>query len=107
MDPLRYLGSNISPGTMPAAIPGAVMGSGSPSLGGLGGIPSMSPPPGAIPGPPSPFMPPGFGAPSPADQKFEAVTQQDGSILLHVKNPDGSLGPAVKIVNPIKPKSIG
>jgi hypothetical protein len=103
MDPLRYLGSNISPGTMPAAVPGAMAGQATPSLS----LPSASLPPGAVPGTPSPFMPPGFGAPGPQDAKYEAITQQDGSIVLHLKNPDGSLGPAVKIINPIKPRSIG
>lgn len=53
-------------------------------------------PPGAIagPGPLPGLMPP--GAPKPPE--YVAVTQEDGSVLLHVKNPDGSLGPAKKIV---------
>lgn len=35
---------------------------------------------------------------TPPPPQYETVTQSDGSILLHIKNPDGSLGPAVKIV---------
>lgn len=49
----------------------------------------------------------GFSDPNdPTAAQYSAVTQADGSILLHLKNPDGSLGPAVKIINPIKPKSV-
>jgi hypothetical protein len=45
-----------------------------------------------------------LGMDDPSSQQFSAVTQADGSILLHIKNADGSLGPAVKIINPIKPR---
>ena len=34
----------------------------------------------------------------PADIKYQAVTQEDGTVLLHVLKPDGQLGPIVKIV---------
>lgn len=90
--------------------------------GGLGSAPSM---PGALPGlgRPGTVMPPGAmpmmpaggppglpsfgGMPSPDDPaaaQYVAVTQSDGSILLHMKLPDGTTGPAVKIINAIKPK---
>lgn len=83
--------------TMPAAVPGsgsmadlmsAPMGGGappqqaSPAIGG--GLPGM-------PGTPNP-------------DQYATTTQQDGSILLHLKLPDGSLGPVVKIIEPIKPR---
>lgn len=103
MDPLRYLGANISPGTMPAAVPGAMSAAASPSLN----LPSVPLPPGAIPGAPSPFLSPLMGPPDPSAMKYEAVTQSDGSVLLHIKNPDGSLGPALKIINAPKPSSVG
>lgn len=78
---------------MPSAVPGL----GSPTLPGLSG-PGM---PGAV------ASPMGFGAAGdPTSAQYVAVTQADGSILLHIKNADGSLGPAVKIVNPIKPKTV-
>lgn len=104
---MRYLTGNAQPGTMPAAVPGALPSSLGPlpPLGGGGGgnmgVPSQPLPAGAIPGAPSPFLPP--AAPGPDSMKYEAVTQADGSILLHLKNPDGSLGPAVKIINAPKP----
>jgi hypothetical protein len=50
---------------------------------------------------------PGVEMADPAGRQYEAVTQEDGSILLHMKNPDGSKGPAVKIINPIKPRQPG
>lgn len=44
------------------------------------------------------------GAPSQAEvhPEYGTTTQQDGSILLHLKNHDGSLGPVVKVIPPIK-----
>lgn len=102
MNALRYLGA-ATPGTMPAAVPGAGPSSVGQLPSPLPGPAAMSqlPPPGAIPGNPS-LLPPMSLAPGPADQKYEAVTQVDGSILLHLKNPDGSLGPAIQIVKPPK-----
>ena len=85
--------SPVAPGTMPAGVPG------------------FGQAPGVWPGPPASsgqdfsapgLMPPGAG---PDASQYEAVTQADGSILLHLKNSDGSLGPAVRIINPIKPKA--
>lgn len=35
---------------------------------------------------------------TPADMQYQAVTQEDGTVLLHVLKPDGQLGPVVKIV---------
>lgn len=47
---------------------------------------------------------PGAGAPPPPPPPpdYGTTTQEDGSILLHLKNPDGSLGPIVKVLPPIK-----
>lgn len=85
------------PGTMPSAIPNA------PSAGG--------PPPGAMPhaGPslsalaaimqrPTGGLNAAQGPPPPP--QYVATTQEDGSILLRIKNPDGSVGPVVKILPP-------
>jgi hypothetical protein len=35
----------------------------------------------------------------PSAQQYAAKTQQDGTVLLHLLMPDGSLGPAVKIIS--------
>jgi len=35
---------------------------------------------------------------SPAEMQYQAVTQEDGTVLLHVVKPEGGLGPVVKIV---------
>jgi len=104
---LNYLGSGIGPGTMPAAVPGAsqiadtlgaIQGRGAPPPSIAGAIRPAMPMTGAgVPG----LMPP--VPPEPSEVKYEAVTQQDGTVLLHIKNPDGSLGPAVKIINAVKP----
>lgn len=61
--------------------------------------------------PPMGGMPPGMpmpGAMTPADMQYETQTQADGTVLLFVKNPDGSRGPAVRIVPaPKQPKQPG
>jgi hypothetical protein len=42
-------------------------------------------------------------APAPAPPpKYQAITQGDGSILLHIQLPNGQLGPIVKVLPPIK-----
>lgn len=85
MGGLNYLGgSGAGPGTMPAGIPG---------FGPQGGQPGPS-----MPG----MMPPGTN--DPASQQWQAVTQSDGSVLLHMKLPDGSLGPVVQVIAPPKSK---
>jgi hypothetical protein len=38
----------------------------------------------------------------PPPPEYVNETQADGSILLRMKNPDGSVGPAVKIISPPK-----
>jgi hypothetical protein len=53
------------------------------------------------------FGMPAAGMIDPAGRQYEAITQEDGSVLLHMKNPDGTRGPAVKIVPPIKPRNPG
>jgi hypothetical protein len=91
---LDYLGSGTGGGqTMPAAVPG----SGRPLSPMMDDVRATAPVP-SLPG----LMPPGLAGN--ASPEYQAVTQQDGSILLHIKNADGSLGPAVKIINPIKPR---
>jgi len=43
----------------------------------------------------------GHSGPPPLPE-YGTTTQSNGSVLLHVKNPDGSLGPVVKVIPPIK-----
>ena len=115
---LNYLGAQPGPGlSMPAGMPG----SGSPtdpmlspaaaagaSMGGGGMPPQGAPPPAAMPpapqgGVPMPGQPAGGpGMSDAAGRQYMTETQQDGSILLYLKNPDGSKGPAVKIITPPK-----
>lgn len=47
------------------------------------------------------------GGGAPDGTTYEAVTQSDGTVLLHLKLPDGTLGPAVKIVSVPSPKGGG
>jgi hypothetical protein len=87
------------PGTMPGGIPNAPPAGGpppgpmphaGPSLAALAAImqrPSGGP--NAAQGPPPP-------------PQFVAQTQEDGSVVLRVKNPDGSPGPIVKVLPPMK-----
>lgn len=44
----------------------------------------------------------GGGMPAPPKPDYGTTTQGDGSILLYIKNPDGSLGPVVKLIPPLK-----
>lgn len=69
--------------------------------------PGTMPPPGAIPGLPTPFMAANQGPQDPGDVQYKAITQSDGSVLLHMLNPDGSVGPAVKIISGVGPKQAG
>lgn len=94
---LHLMGGN----TGASSMPGSIAGFGGQSIPSSPGMPSppgaslAAPvPSGAIPGLPSPNP----MAPPTPDQ-YEAVTQADGTVLLHLKNPDGSLGPAVKIIS--------
>lgn len=107
----NYLGSGVGPGTMPAAVPGA--GQLADTMGAIKGrapVPpniaqAMQPAHGAPPiG--AGLMPPAPSPDDPSSMKYAAVTQQDGTVLLHIQNPDGSLGPAVKIINAVKPSSV-
>jgi len=103
---------------IPDALPGAPMLQGPP--GSMPAGVAEQPPAGMMPnvvqpavqGPPpglAAAMPPIGGAPlggmpgpaaplGPADMQYQAVTQEDGSVLLHLMKPDGQLGPVVKIV---------
>ena len=94
--PFQFPPSGLGGGmTMPGAVPGmGPVGIGQPGLPIAGR--QVSP----VGGGPLGML----GMDDPASQQFSAVTQADGSILLHIKNADGSLGPAVKIINPIKPR---
>jgi hypothetical protein len=91
---LNYLGSGSGgAATMPGAVPGGQV---SDSMSA--GLPAQNVPPSQL------GMLPGMGLPDPMSAQYAAVTQADGSILLHLKNPDGTLGPAVKIIEPVKPR---
>ena len=81
-----------------ATMPGAVPGGGGQLSSLPGTLPALTTG-GQLPG----MLPPEMSG-SPADQQYVAVTQEDGSIVLHLRKSDGALGPAVKIVNAIKPK---
>lgn len=107
---LNYLGAGNS-GTMPAAIPTSVPGNSKMAdlMGAVRG-PMEAPLPPELSQAIRPSLPAAGPAPipmppGPGDAKYEAVTQEDGSVLLHVKNPDGSIGPAVKIIPLIKAKT--
>ena len=91
----------------------------SPTMSGAGGgppppqgmIPSSPPPqggglpPGALPGMPSPNPSIIPEAPiDPAAMQYGTITQEDGTILLHIKKPDGSPGPVIQVI-PV-PKTI-
>ena len=105
---LNYLGSGTAPGTMPAAVPGA-----SQTADAVGPIQGRSPiapqlaaaiqnaVPVSNPGQPG-LLPPG---PQNTLPQYTAVTQEDGSILMHLNKPDGSPGPVVKVISPINPGS--
>jgi hypothetical protein len=96
-----------TPGTMPSGVPGAT-----PSPAPIPAGPPMRPAPG-IHGPSAPhanalaaILKHAAGAggtpPAPPHPEYQTVTQEDGSILLHVKLPNGGLGPVVKVLPPIK-----
>ncbi len=65
--------------------------------------------------PPTPFAappPPDMGGgitttPAAGMPEYKAITQSDGSIVIHIVSPGGILGPAVKIVPPIKQNTGG
>ncbi len=44
---------------------------------------------------------------APANPQYATETQADGTVLLRVKMPDGSMGPVVKIVSVPKPSLNG
>lgn len=105
MSMLNYLGANAAPGL---SMPGGLLGSGEPSDPlASAAAPSMGAPPPSMGGGMGPMGFPNVGMTDPAGRQYEAVTQDDGSVLLHMKNPDGSKGPAVKIIPPIKSRKPG
>ena len=96
-----------TPGTMPSGVPGAV-----PNPAPLPAGPPPRPAPG-IHGPSAPhanalaaILKHAAGAggtpPAPPHPDYVAQTQDNGSVLLHIKLPNGGLGPVVKVLPPIK-----
>jgi hypothetical protein len=57
-----------------------------------------------MPPAPYPTLP---GEVDPASLQYLTETQADGTVLMRVKNPDGSPGPVVQIVKPPAPKKGG
>lgn len=106
--PLNYLGALPGPGlSMPGAVPG-VGGPQDPALtatqaaGGMAGAPMPLPPVGA----PPVAAPDGFGpvpVTGPGDAQYDVQAQSDGTAIIFAKNPDGTRGPALKIVKLGKP----
>lgn len=101
---LNYLGSGTAPGTMPAAVPGG--GQVADTIGAIKGRAAIPPQlafaiqnamPVTNPGQPG-LTPPG---PQNTLPQYTAVTQEDGSIVMHLNRPDGSPGPIVKVIKPI------
>lgn len=95
----------------------------SPDAGSLPPVPPSAPPPMMQPPPGGMAVPQGgfngipgatgAGAPGyptlpgtvdPAKLNYTTETQQDGTVLLRVQNPDGTPGPVVQIVKPSTPK---
>lgn len=102
MNPLDYLGAGASGITAPVMPQGPLAQppmSPLPPVAMPPGSGGMGPPPGAQLGLPSLLA--GALGPEPLPEYIN-ITQEDGSVLLRIKNPDGSPGPAVKIVPPIK-----
>lgn len=109
---LNYLGPNIGPqgpvtnvlppappGTMPSGVPG-LSPSGPPPMPAIQG--RSGPPPSALAAIMN-RMPSGPAAPEPPPlPSYMAETQEDGSVLLRVANLDGSAGPIVKVLPPMK-----
>jgi hypothetical protein len=122
---LNYMGPNIGPSPVSAMLPPAAPGT-MPS-----GIPGVAPSPGPLPPQPlfhgrggqisgnihGHVTAPGAAlaailkhatsgkpgaAPPPPPPQYVATTQDDGSILLHIKGPNGEPGPVVKVIPPIK-----
>ena len=115
---LNYMGPNFGPAPVSAMLPPATPGT-IPS-----GVPGVSPNPAPLPPAPPIHAPAvqgkvsphgaaiaailrhantGLGAaPPPPPPEYGTTTQEDGSILLHIKGPNGALGPVVKVLPPIK-----
>jgi hypothetical protein len=117
---LNYLGPSIGSGPIASQLPAATPGT-MPS--GIPHVPSTSAPlpVGKLPAPapmahghaPAPAhvlaailrhaaQNPGAAPEPPPLPEYGTTTQENGSILLHLKNADGSLGPVVKVLPPIK-----
>lgn len=105
---LNYLGPNVGPAPVSAALTGGAPGSmpagipGAPPVNPISPVPRLNlPSPGqsAAIAPAGPGGPPPPPAPQdPSDIQYDTLTQQDGTVVLFLKNPDGSRGPAVKII---------
>ena len=109
--PLDYL-NTLAPaqpapgGTMLGGGPPPSISDGSPSAGSVPQNILNAILPSGPPQSPVGLQPPGSG-PAGESGKWGVVEQQDGTILLHAKNPDGSLGPVVQIIAPKQPKGAG
>lgn len=67
---------------------------------GGGAPPAPGGPPNGIPGATGPGAAPYPTVPHPSSMQYTNETQADGTVLLRVKNPDGTPGPVVQIVKP-------
>lgn len=67
-------------------------------MGGMPG-PGMNGIPGAVGQPMAPYPVPN-GPPDPSQMKYSTETQQDGTILLRMMNPDGTPGPVIQVIQP-------
>jgi len=70
-----------------------------------GGPPGLPPLPGPGAPIPLPNSSPDMGALADALPQYLTETQSDGTILLRIKNPDGTPGVAVRVLPGIKSKS--
>lgn len=98
----------VAPSSMPMAVPGAQ------PPGPTGDLALVLPPPGSLGAPPQqgapvtsrmggmPMFPPMDV--DPAAMEYHTETQDDGSILLRMKNPDGTPGRVLEVLRPPKPK---
>ncbi len=101
--PLNDLSGFMMPSTMPGAAPGLTMPQAPPQISAP--LPPAQPTfssPLAGPAPP-PQMPP-VGDLDPGDLQYDTETQVDGTLLLRVRLPDGTVGPVVAHLPPPKLK---
>lgn len=102
------LADSVRGGGLAPPMPSTGLASPSPDLLS-GGAPSPAPLNGPLPPPAmnGPQNPAGPGALPPSPPQYQAITQSDGSVVLHLIAPGGVLGPAVKIIPPPKTPGAG